>query len=106
MKRSMTTNCLKLLWAAFATTALISRASAQGTFQNLDFEDATITPVLGNPDFPYAVYASNAIPAWTAYIGNSPQDIIHYNFLSLGAANVSIMDNAGPRAPLEGLYTI
>ena len=54
-------------------------------FVNLDFESATITQV---PGFPYFVYASNAIPAWTAYLGGNSQEIIGYDTVSLGGAAV------------------
>src|SRR5437879_4471805 len=77
MKRSITINCAKLLWAAFATTALVSPASAQGTFQNLDFELATLVPIAGDP---YArVQFVPAFPGWRGYVGTNLESAALYN---------------------------
>ena len=57
-------------------------ASAQG-FVNLNFENAVITPDPSSPYYPNAVYASSAIPGWTATGFLSPTEIL-YNDVSLG----------------------
>src|SRR5437867_549501 len=87
---------------------LIAVASAvgQGTFFNLGFENATIVRDTNSPYYPYAVFASNAIPRWTAYISDVPQQDIIYNNLSLGASWISIHDSNGLIPVIEGRYTM
>ena len=41
-------------------------------FVNLNFEDATFVSDTSSGLYPYFVYSSNAIPGWTAYVGESP----------------------------------
>ena len=79
---------------------------SQGTFQNLDFEDATIVPDTSSFYYPYVVYASDAIPGWTAYVGGSQVSEILYNdeFLSGGA--VSIIGTSYSRPSIQGNYSI
>jgi hypothetical protein len=74
------------------TTALLSLAEsdfAQG-FVNLDFENAHFTGDPSGNSPPYSVYASNAIPSWTAYLGSVPQMDVLSNESTLGSAMVSI----------------
>jgi hypothetical protein len=79
----------------------------QGTFRNLDFEQATIVFDPTSPSAPYAVYASNAIPGWTAYLGTTPQPDIIYDTITLGSAAVSIHDTNDTHYPvLQGVYDI
>jgi hypothetical protein len=54
-----------------ALLSLAGSCFAQG-FVNLNFENGTMTPDLSSPYYPYSVYASNAIPGWTAYINGNP----------------------------------
>jgi len=96
---------LRIACFVAALFALLRNVSGQG-FVNLNFEQATITPDPSSPYYPYAVYASNAIPGWTA-IGILSPDII-YNDLSLGATSVSLVgtnDQYGPDS-LVGAYSI
>jgi hypothetical protein len=76
-------------------------------FTNLDFEKATIMQAI--PPFTSYVYASNAIPGWTANLGGTPQGIIGYDTVSLGGAAVFLEDDSassiGP-APLQGNYSV
>src|SRR5437764_14899014 len=111
MKRSITINCLKLLWAAFATAALISPASAQGTFQNLDFELATLVPIAGDP---YArVQFVPAFPGWRGYVGTNLESAALYNRTFLDSSGISIIDSAwsafpgsfGAAGPFEGNFS-
>ena|ERR1035438_202029 len=86
------------------------RVTGQGTFQNLDFESATVIPAPGG------IYASNAIPGWTAYYGSSANptksstSIIGYDGVSLGGATVFLEDGTHPLGggpnPLQGLYSV
>jgi hypothetical protein len=69
---------------------------AQGTFQNLDFEDAN--PVLGNG-------VSTLMPGWEVFIGNSSTSTVGYDALSLGAPAVTVWDDKTGYSPLQGNYT-
>jgi hypothetical protein len=81
---------------------------AQGTFQNLDFEQAN--PIsAGAPYNPEAVTAASALPFWTVLYGNSTQTQVEYNAVSLGAAEVDLFGPgtaAGVPAPLDGSYSV
>jgi hypothetical protein len=81
-------------------------AAGQGTFQNLDFEQANV------PDVPAGQVGSNVsvidgVPGWTVYLGGIQQSSMFHNNMSLGAAEVAI---DGPQwhssQILEGSYTV
>jgi len=85
-------------------------APAQGTFQDLDFESATVVPVAGRPgDYEFA----QAFPGWTGYIGGVQEGLILYNNLTLSDAGLSIIDtayrpvlgNQSPGGLIQGNYT-
>src|SRR5580658_11174749 len=59
-------------------------ATAQGTFQNLNFEQANIVPIVGNPNYPYAVSVADALPDWTVNYGSVQQTVMLYNDVELG----------------------
>jgi hypothetical protein len=65
----------KLLWCI---GVLLGRfcGSAQGTFQNLDFEQANI--IYLSPASPF-IASSNAFPGWTVYANGSPQLIVSHD---------------------------
>lgn len=97
-------------WLSACLVLLLSAAgaAAQGTFQNLDFERATIVPDPSSVYYPYAVYAINAIPGWTptGFLGTN---VILYNAISLGATSVSLYglnSTGGTPAPLDGAFSI
>jgi hypothetical protein len=74
---------------------------AQGTFQNLNFEQAN--PVAVNP-FLGTVTTASALPDWTAEIGGVQQTVILENGFSTGAAEVSLI---GPGyGPIDGDYSV
>jgi hypothetical protein len=81
----------KLISVIF-TAAFFSLAETcfSQSFINLNFENAhfTVDPSGNFP--PYSVYASNAIPGWTAYLGSVPQIDVLSNETTLGSAMVSI----------------
>jgi hypothetical protein len=80
----------------FALSAL-----AQGTFQNLNFEEAIPNPYSGS------ISAANAIPDWTAEIGGVPQTQIVQNFFSTGDPEVVLITPNNPQLPpLEGSYSV
>ncbi len=78
-------------------------AVGQGSFQNLDFEQARIVPIPGNPNF---VATTTALPGWTAFIGGTAVDLVLYDDISLGSPAISIHDTNGFVTVLEGNYTI
>ena len=78
------------------------RCISQG-FVNLNFEEATVSTV---PGYSFYVYASNAIPGWTASLDSTPQSIIGYDTVSLGGAAVFLEDSSSSVAPLQGEYSI
>jgi len=89
-------------------TFLIVWQNAQGQgFVNLDFENAAVTPVSGNPGH---IVASDAILGWTAYLGGNPQTIIGYDTVSLGGAAVFLEDANAPSGggplPIQGNYSM
>jgi hypothetical protein len=63
---------------------------SQGTFENLNFEDANIVPISGQQ---FAVTVANALPGWTVDYGNVQQSQFYYNAASLGAAQVTLFAN-------------
>jgi hypothetical protein len=80
----------------------------QGTFRNLDFEEATV------PDVPAGQYGSDVpvtagLPGWTAYVydaTNPVTTILHNNF-SLGAPAVAILGPFwSPGGILQGQYSV
>jgi hypothetical protein len=83
----------------------------QGTFQNLDFEQASPMPIAGSPYYPYAVTPESALPGWTVTVpGPKPAGsgtFVLYNDESLGSPAVSLM-SGGPFGlePLQGSYSV
>jgi hypothetical protein len=73
-------------------------------FVNLNFENATFVSDPSSGFYPSAVYASNAIPGWTAYVGGSPTSEIFSNNLSLSGGAVSIIGTNWTYPPIEGKY--
>jgi hypothetical protein len=81
------------------------RAGAQGTFQNLDFEDATIapTPVGG------WVYPANPLQAFPDWTVGGHGTVVMYNDLSTGSPAISLMGPDFPNlgyTPLQGSYSV
>jgi hypothetical protein len=56
---------------------------AQGTFQNLDFEQAIDVPTY--PGSPF-IWTANALPGWTVYAGGIPQTEVGHNTVLLAVA--------------------
>ncbi len=81
--------------------ASVSLARAQGTFQDLNFEEANIVPIVGSQYYPYAVTVANALPGWTVDYGNVQQSQILYNDPSLGGTAVTLLAEGYP----PGNYT-
>lgn len=72
------------------------RAAGQGTFQNLDFQDTTLTVTLINPGYPFPFYATNAtVPGWSwsplgTFGYGDPYTTVAYNNSALDAAAVTL----------------
>ena len=75
---------------AIPIRAIAQGTLGSGTFQDLDFESATIVPVSGQPFF---IQAGPALPGWTAVLGSSVQSQIVYNARSSGAAEITLSGN-------------
>jgi hypothetical protein len=92
------------LIAAFSVALLtVPSAQAQGTFQNLNFEQAN--PVAaGNPYLSYYVTTASALPGWSVYYGNVQQAQIPFDVESIGATWVVLW---GPGFdPIDGNYSV
>jgi hypothetical protein len=81
-----------------------NHANAQGTFQNLDFEQANPVVVVGSPNYPYGVTAASALPDWTVTIGGVQQTEITENDPSLGSTWVSIVTSG--HGAIDGNYSV
>jgi hypothetical protein len=79
-------------------------ARAQGTFQNLDFEDANLSPIPAG-QFGGFVPIASALPDWAGYLGSTPVTQVLQDNYTLGAAEIDIIGpNWGP--VIEGQYTV
>jgi hypothetical protein len=85
---------------------VVLSVQGQGTFQNLNFEQAD--PISAGDGYPsYIVTAASALPYWTVSIGGVQQSLVLYNVLSAGAPAVELI---GPGAefglaPIDGTYS-
>src|SRR5438876_9729900 len=76
------------------------------SFQNLNFESASLTPI---PTGQYGDYVpiTNALPHWTAYIGTNQVTQVLQNNMTLGDASIDIF---GPQwftnQIIQGRYTL
>jgi len=83
-------------------------ARGQGTFQNLDFEQAKVPDVPAG-QFGSDVSSTDGVPGWTTYIGGGQVTTILHNNDTLGAPAIAIL---GPfwafpaNAILQGQYTV
>jgi hypothetical protein len=88
---------------AIIVVACSCSVSGQGTFQNLDFEQAN--PVFVNP-YLSTVTAASALPYWTPEIGGVPQTQIVENFFSTGDPEVVLLSANPQQPPLDGDYSV
>jgi MYXO-CTERM domain-containing protein len=97
---------LLLSWAIWASSV---SARAQGSFQNLGFEAATLVPPAGSG----TVQSAPAFPGWSLYIGGVQQThaLAVYNDLNLDASGIAIIDRGftnpfgGPGGSIEDNYS-
>jgi hypothetical protein len=82
-------------------------ALGQGSFQNLDFESANLTPIAsGQPGVEVPI--TLALPGWSAELGNSPVTQVWQNDFSLGAPSIDILGpnwNSPPQI-IDGYYSV
>src|SRR4051812_27706382 len=80
------------------------RCEAQGTFQNLRFENATLIPV-----DQFTVRSDAALPGWTVYLNNVQSQTILHDDATLDLWSVSIHDSQSQipfLQPIAGLYSV
>jgi hypothetical protein len=89
----------------FAVTGACG-AGAQGTFQNLDFENAN--PVPNYTKFPFYIgyTAASCFPNWTPEVGGVVQMTILEEGFSTGAAEVTLLAPYPQQPPLDGNYSV
>jgi len=97
---------VKIIVIAISCVFIPCFLEAQGTFQNLDFEQATIVPFGGGNT--NLVQVSAALSHWTAYTGGSaPPGAILYDTATAGGPALSIQDSHSPVVqPLQGNYSV
>jgi len=84
---------------------MVLPALGQGTFQNLDFESATIQQT----QTPGDVSATSALPGWTVYYGTNQQATVWYNQAALGSTHVDLLGTNGVPAgfkSIEGEFSV
>ena len=79
-------------------------ACSQGTFQNLNFESATIQQTAP----PSIVSSLDAVPGWTVCFGTNQQSQIGYNLISLGNTWVTLLgtNGSGGATSIEGGFSV
>jgi hypothetical protein len=98
---------MKLRCIVYLSVALfwVVRNISGQSFVNLDFEDATIVTDPSGFLYPHSVYADDAIPGWTGYLGTNEVTDLLYNDLTLGQASIDIVDTSY-NGVIEGQYTV
>jgi hypothetical protein len=87
--RFVLATCFALLYARIPVPA-------QGTFQNLWFESATLVPV---PESSSYYDFTQAFPGWAGYVGTTGDGLTAYNGLPMATAGFSIVDRRYSTAP-------
>jgi hypothetical protein len=92
---------IRIIVAVMFASSVI--ASAQGTFQDLNFEEAN--PVYAGSPYPaYEVTTASALPGWTVYYGTTQEAVVGYNTESLGATQVDLL--GASYGAIEGNYSV
>ena len=79
---------------AAGVTLTVVATHAQGTFQNLGFESASIVPI--NGDLYQRVEFGNALPGWIGYIGGVQQGAALYNRYFMDSSAIGLLDQTPP----------
>ena len=87
----------------FALMAVAHIGFCQG-FVNLDFESAKIIPIVGDPNYPYAIAVTNALPGWTASLGSLQLTQMTYNAPALGSTWITLYATNGNQ--ISGNYSV
>jgi hypothetical protein len=95
----------KLIISQALSVTVVLSAFAQGTFENLNFEQAN--PVSSGDGYPFFyVTAASALPYWTVTIGGVQQTQIPENTASLGSPDVILEGPGSPIPPIDGNYSV
>jgi hypothetical protein len=97
---------INLIISQAASSSVFLSALAQGTFQNLNFEQAN--PIsAGAPGAPYFVTAASALPSWSVYYSGIQQTQVSYNAVSTGATQVTLISTGNPLYnAIDGNYSV
>ena len=93
--------------SVLTSLAFSQSINAQGTFQNLNFEEAN--PVAAGSPYPaYDVTTESALPGWSVYYGGTQEAVVAYNSESLGAAQVTLLGpgNTSGVGVIDGNYSV
>lgn len=82
------------LSVALVLAVTLAQMRAQGTFQNLDFESATLVSIPGDP-FGRVEFVP-AFPGWVGFIGTSVQTVADHNSRSISEPGIAIMGSDFP----------
>ena len=82
------------------------QAGFSQSFVNLDFENATFVSDPSSSYYPSQVYASNAIPGWTAYVAGTPLTDVFSNNAYLTGGCVTLVGTNWGFAPMQGQYFV
>jgi hypothetical protein len=93
---------MKILRLSLCLGTVLARfcATAQGTFQNLDFEQAIDVPTY--PGSPF-IWTTDAFPGWTVYAGGGPQTEVARDGVLYAVA--ALADTAPPSLVLDGNFS-
>ncbi len=83
---------IKIITSAILLLALECSGYSQG-FVNLDFESAKIIPIVGDPNYPYAVEITNGVPGWAVF-GTTNGSML-YNLGSIGTTFAILLATNG-----------
>ena len=79
----------------------VSVCFSQGTFQNLDFEQANLTGFSPMSSVP----TTSAFPGWQAFINTVQASDVYYDTEALSTPGIAIWDEKTGYTPIQGNYT-
>ncbi len=86
---------------AFPIAVLAQGSLGNGTFQDLNFESAAISP--GSPPA-FGVPTAQALPGWTVAIGGQQISTIQYDILDTGSPEIALVSPA--YGAIDGNFTV
>ena len=98
---------LAVVMVFFCLGVFPSSILAQGSFQNLSFEQANPGQTVESPNgYPvaYNVPAANALPYWNVYYGGVQQNTVNFNSPGLGSTLVTLVGEGWPA--IDGNYSV